>query len=149
MTYFKKVSERDIHYYCNGAGDVFWHDDAGNCIDVDAVDGVEDEHIPAPLRRAYNECWTDEEGYPAYIAEIEGKPFLFLCDEWFDCEKERENDVQKSYLCQLNTLLDFIKRLLGCKELDGCTVFFPEDSGTPFCQWEFMVAMPAETVTKK
>ncbi len=135
----KKISEKDIVYYCNAAGDAFWMDgDLVIWAEFDECGNLNDEHIPAPLRFAYNTVWGEGYGYPSYCATVSGEPVLLLVAEFGDLylpngvELDRDENLKE-------LVLKKSEALAGLLDYD---VLFPEDTETPFCQWEVMVAIP-------
>lgn len=148
----KKIKEKNMIYFCNAAGDAFYWDANGNQdakFDPATRDLI-DEHIPAVLRTAYNEAWTEGYGYPCYIMEIQSKHYLALIAEFGDivfknayAEYYRGEELKDAIL---KAAAELEKKLAANNE-NGVELFFPEDTNTPFCQWELVVAVPADGVT--
>lgn len=147
-----KIREENMTYFCNAAGDAFYWDANG---DQDAkfdpaTRDLIDEHIPAVLRNAYNKAWTEGYGYSCYIMEIQSKPYLALVAEFGDVVFKNANadyfrgEELKDAI--LKAAAELEKKLAASNE-DGIELFFPADSNTPFCQWELVVAVPADSVT--
>lgn len=139
-------------YFCNASGDAFYWD-ANGCQDAKfdpATRDLIDENIPAVLRGAYNEAWTEGYGYPCYIMEIQCKPHLVLIAEFGDIVFKNANAEyyrgEELKYAILKAAAELEKNLAANNE-NGVELFFPEDTNTPFCQWELVVAVPADGVT--
>lgn len=149
----RKISEKSITYFCNAAGDCFiWNEDKTETtfVDLDASSNLTDERIPAPLRAVFNAAWNEGYGYPCYIMTVDGKPYLALIAEFgdttysgADSEYYRAEALKEDVLAAAKTLDKFLTN--GTR---GIKIFFPEDTSTPFCQWEVVVALDAKTIIK-
>ena len=133
----KTISESDLVYLCNAAGDAFWWD---GDTPVDAKfegQNLVDEHIAEPLRFAYNNIWSEDYGWPTYCATYQDRPVIMLVAEFADTELNGDDYYRDPAVKE--KVLSVAKQL--SEKLD-CDVLFPEDTSTPFCQWECMVAVP-------
>lgn len=145
------ISEINMTYFCNGCGEAFYWDANGSQMAQYGDNwNLIDEHIPELLRAAYNTAWGEGYGYPCYIMEIHSKPYLALIAEFGDtvfknskAEYFRGEDLKAAIL---KAAADLEKKLTANEE-SGVEIFFPEDTNTPFCQWELVVAVPADGVT--
>ena len=145
------ISENNMTYFCNGCGEAFYWDVNGSQMAQYGDNwNLIDEHIPELLRAAYNKAWSEGYGYPCYIMEIHSKPYLALIAEFGDtvfknskAEYFRGEDLKAAIL---KAAADLEKKLTANEE-SGVEIFFPEDTDTPFCQWELVVAVPADSVS--
>ena len=144
------VSNSNMVYYCNGCGDAFYWDENGIVMTgFDPDMKLVDEHIPALLRGAYNNVWREDYIFPCYIMEALGKPYLALIGEFGDSVRDAQGNYFRGEdlkLAILNAAKDLEKKLAANEE-SGVEIFFPEDTDIPFCQWELVVAIPADCVT--
>lgn len=138
------ISEKAIRYFCNGAGDCFYWDESGPEPMVvfvnNAMENASDEHIPEVLRKAYNKTWSESYGYPCYIVTVDGTPFLSLIAEFGDFDLDnptRENSLR----VLVQAAADRLDKMTVC---EGFKVFIPDDTSTPFCQWEVLACIPAD-----
>lgn len=147
----RKIKEENMTYFCNGGGHAFyWDVNGGQMAQYDDNWNLIDEHIPELLRAAYNKAWSKGYGYPCYIMEVHSKPYLALIAEFGDtvfknskAEYFRGEDLKAAIL---KAAADLEKKLTANEE-SGVEIFFPEDTNTHFCQWELVVAVPADSVT--
>lgn len=139
----------EVVYFCNAAGDAFWYDAESKLKSAEYLYNdaagwqLSDPHIPEVLRDAYNKAFSEDYGYPCYIMTVGGAPYFTLIAEFGDFCGNRSGELREK-IVQNAEVLAQAEAIRNCS---GCRILFPEDTNTPFCQWELFVCIPAESVT--
>lgn len=97
----KEIKSNQLRYYCNSIGEI--HECGKRML------GNADE-LPPPLRRPYQELWTDEWNLCCYIVFLDRQPGILLCAE-YDADYCRRRGIPIEYDAQYAVLFSYGERL--------------------------------------
>ena len=97
----KEIKSNQLQYYCNSIGEI--HECGKRMLD-------NADELPPPLRRPYQELWTDEWNLCCYIVFLDRQPGILLCAE-YDADYCRRRGIPIEYDAQYAALFSYGERL--------------------------------------
>ena len=124
----RETLDKDLKYWCNGVGELHFH----------GQHDITKEELPGPLRRAYEDLWTDTCGSICYLVDYGCEYFIALVNEW-DTTEENDETPERLYLDMKGKARLFMQP----REFDKAAILLGKDTGID-CH-EFIVLLPAYT----
>lgn len=117
---------KHLRFWCSGCGDLHYH----------GTRDITEDELPASLKHAYRELWSEGAGCLEYIAEYDGEYYLAI-------ENEYPTDTDEDAVPGL-----FIGALLKASVLlvsnKGCRIVVGQETGPDNCN-EVYFLIPADT----
>ena len=119
-----------VKYWCNACGELHYHGEYD----------LTEEELPAPLRRAYKDLWSEGYGSLCYLVDTQDGYGIALLNEYDGVTAEESGtDMNGLFaLCVADAM-----RIANADVFEGAHIYALESSGVDECH-ELIVVFPAD-----